>query len=54
VNRDERATHALPAPPSTPTLKEVCVGATDEQALEIARPYLKRVVSPALSQATES
>lgn len=39
--RDTRAAHDLPAALSTPVLKEVCVAATDEQALAIARPYLK-------------
>jgi alkanesulfonate monooxygenase SsuD/methylene tetrahydromethanopterin reductase-like flavin-dependent oxidoreductase (luciferase family) len=37
----ERAAHELPMPDTTPVLKEVCVAATDEQAIEIARPYLK-------------
>jgi alkanesulfonate monooxygenase SsuD/methylene tetrahydromethanopterin reductase-like flavin-dependent oxidoreductase (luciferase family) len=37
----ERAAHALPSPQTTPVLKEVCVAATDQQAMEIARPYLK-------------
>lgn len=36
----ERAAQGLPGPSSTPILKEVCVAATDEEALEIARPYL--------------
>jgi alkanesulfonate monooxygenase SsuD/methylene tetrahydromethanopterin reductase-like flavin-dependent oxidoreductase (luciferase family) len=39
--RVARAAHDLPAAPSTPVLKEVCVAATDEEALEVARPYLK-------------
>jgi alkanesulfonate monooxygenase SsuD/methylene tetrahydromethanopterin reductase-like flavin-dependent oxidoreductase (luciferase family) len=39
--RAERAQHNLPAPQSIPVLKEVCVAATDEQAVEVARPYLK-------------
>jgi alkanesulfonate monooxygenase SsuD/methylene tetrahydromethanopterin reductase-like flavin-dependent oxidoreductase (luciferase family) len=39
--REERAAHGFPAPESTPVLKEVCVARTDEEALEIARPYLK-------------
>ena len=38
---EERAAHDLPAPEITPVLKEVCVAATDEQAMEVARPYLK-------------
>lgn len=39
--RSERDEHGLPPAVSTPVLKEVCVAATDEQAVEIARPYLK-------------
>jgi alkanesulfonate monooxygenase SsuD/methylene tetrahydromethanopterin reductase-like flavin-dependent oxidoreductase (luciferase family) len=39
--REERSGHGLPAPSSTPILKDVFVAATDEQALETARPYLK-------------
>ena len=39
--RAARAEHGLPAAASTPVIKEVCVAATDEQALEVARPYLK-------------
>jgi alkanesulfonate monooxygenase SsuD/methylene tetrahydromethanopterin reductase-like flavin-dependent oxidoreductase (luciferase family) len=39
--RAERAAHKLPAASCTPVLKEVCVAPSDEQALEIARPYLK-------------
>ena len=39
--RAERVEHGLPAAASTPVLKEVCVAATDEQAVEVARPYLK-------------
>jgi alkanesulfonate monooxygenase SsuD/methylene tetrahydromethanopterin reductase-like flavin-dependent oxidoreductase (luciferase family) len=39
--RAERAQHNLPVPASIPVLKEVCVAATDEQAVEVARPYLK-------------
>ena len=37
----ERAARGLPMPETTPVLKEVCVAATDEEAMEIARPYLK-------------
>lgn len=37
----ERTAHGLPMPETTPVLKEVCVAATDEQATEIARPYLQ-------------
>ena len=40
--RAARAEHGLPAAAaSTPVIKEVCVAATDEEALEVARPYLK-------------
>jgi alkanesulfonate monooxygenase SsuD/methylene tetrahydromethanopterin reductase-like flavin-dependent oxidoreductase (luciferase family) len=39
--RLERAQHGLPAPAAVPVVKEVCVAATDEQAIEIARPHLK-------------
>jgi alkanesulfonate monooxygenase SsuD/methylene tetrahydromethanopterin reductase-like flavin-dependent oxidoreductase (luciferase family) len=39
--RAARAEHGLPAAASTPVIKEVCVAASDEQALEVARPYLK-------------
>jgi hypothetical protein len=39
--RAERAQHGLPAPASVPVFKEVCVAATDEQAVEIACPHLK-------------
>lgn len=39
--RSARAEYGLPAAASTPVLKEVCVAATDEQALDVARPYLK-------------
>jgi alkanesulfonate monooxygenase SsuD/methylene tetrahydromethanopterin reductase-like flavin-dependent oxidoreductase (luciferase family) len=39
--RAARAEHGLPAGGATPVLKEVCVAASDEQALEVARPYLK-------------
>jgi alkanesulfonate monooxygenase SsuD/methylene tetrahydromethanopterin reductase-like flavin-dependent oxidoreductase (luciferase family) len=39
--RATRGSHGRPAPASTPVLKEVCVAATDEEALEVARPYLK-------------
>ncbi len=35
--RDEREAGGRPAAASTPVLKEVCVAATDEEALEIAR-----------------
>ena len=38
---EERAAHDLPAPEITPVLKEVCVAASDEEAMEAARPYLK-------------
>jgi alkanesulfonate monooxygenase SsuD/methylene tetrahydromethanopterin reductase-like flavin-dependent oxidoreductase (luciferase family) len=41
VFRAARAAAALPPPQVTPVLKEVCVAATDEEALEAARPYLK-------------
>lgn len=41
IFREERATARLPEPSAGPVLKEVCVAATDEAALEIARPYLK-------------
>jgi alkanesulfonate monooxygenase SsuD/methylene tetrahydromethanopterin reductase-like flavin-dependent oxidoreductase (luciferase family) len=37
----ERTAHSLPIPQTTPVFKEVCVATTDEQATEIARPYLK-------------
>jgi alkanesulfonate monooxygenase SsuD/methylene tetrahydromethanopterin reductase-like flavin-dependent oxidoreductase (luciferase family) len=37
----ERAAHGLPAAPATPVIKEVCVAASDQAALEVARPYLK-------------
>jgi alkanesulfonate monooxygenase SsuD/methylene tetrahydromethanopterin reductase-like flavin-dependent oxidoreductase (luciferase family) len=39
--RAARAQYGLPAAATTPVLKEVCVAATDEHALELARPYLK-------------
>jgi len=39
--RAEREACGLPAAASTPVLKEVCVAATDEEALEVAGPYLK-------------
>jgi alkanesulfonate monooxygenase SsuD/methylene tetrahydromethanopterin reductase-like flavin-dependent oxidoreductase (luciferase family) len=39
--RAERAQRWLPAPAAVPVLREVCVAATDEQAIEIARPHLK-------------
>ena len=39
--RAARAEHGLSAAASTPVIKEVCVAATDEEALEVARPYLK-------------
>ena len=39
--RAARAEHGLPAAAATPALKEVCVAATDEEALEVAGPYLK-------------
>jgi alkanesulfonate monooxygenase SsuD/methylene tetrahydromethanopterin reductase-like flavin-dependent oxidoreductase (luciferase family) len=41
IFREERASAGRPAPTAGPVLKEVCVAATDEAALEIARPYLK-------------
>jgi alkanesulfonate monooxygenase SsuD/methylene tetrahydromethanopterin reductase-like flavin-dependent oxidoreductase (luciferase family) len=41
IFREERDAHGLPAPSAGPVLKEVCVAASDEAALEIARPYLK-------------
>jgi len=44
--RAARAEHGLPAAPSTPVLKEVCVAVTDEQALEIARPHLNHKYDP--------
>jgi len=37
----ERAACELPAATSTPVLKEVCVAASDEQAFDIARPFLE-------------
>ncbi len=37
----EREASGLPLGPVQPVLKEVCVAASDEAALEIARPYLK-------------
>jgi alkanesulfonate monooxygenase SsuD/methylene tetrahydromethanopterin reductase-like flavin-dependent oxidoreductase (luciferase family) len=39
--RAARAEHGLAAAASTPVIKEVCVAASDEEALEVARPYLK-------------
>jgi alkanesulfonate monooxygenase SsuD/methylene tetrahydromethanopterin reductase-like flavin-dependent oxidoreductase (luciferase family) len=39
--RQEREACGLPLGPVQPVLKEVCVAASDEEALEIARPYLK-------------
>jgi alkanesulfonate monooxygenase SsuD/methylene tetrahydromethanopterin reductase-like flavin-dependent oxidoreductase (luciferase family) len=39
--RAEREAGGLPQSVCTPVLKEVCVAATDDEALEIARPYLK-------------
>jgi alkanesulfonate monooxygenase SsuD/methylene tetrahydromethanopterin reductase-like flavin-dependent oxidoreductase (luciferase family) len=41
IYREERSAHSLPVAAATPVLKEVCVAATDDAALEIARPYLK-------------
>lgn len=41
IFREERAAHGLPDACATPVLKEVCVAATDEAALDIARPHLK-------------
>jgi alkanesulfonate monooxygenase SsuD/methylene tetrahydromethanopterin reductase-like flavin-dependent oxidoreductase (luciferase family) len=48
--RAARAEYGLPAATSTPVLKEVCVAATDEQALELARP---RPSSPTTSTDSE-
>ena len=39
--REQRSASGLPQATATPVLKEVCVAASDEAALEIARPYLK-------------
>lgn len=39
--KETRAASGLPAPVTTPVLKEVCVAETDEAALEIARPHLE-------------
>jgi len=39
--RAARTEHGLPAATITPVIKEVCVAATDEEALDVARPYLK-------------
>jgi alkanesulfonate monooxygenase SsuD/methylene tetrahydromethanopterin reductase-like flavin-dependent oxidoreductase (luciferase family) len=39
--RDERAAAGRSQAGATPVLKEVCVAASDEQALEVARPYLQ-------------
>ncbi|MBV8953664.1 MAG: LLM class flavin-dependent oxidoreductase [Solirubrobacterales bacterium] len=39
--RAERREHRRPEAATTPVLKEVCVAASDEEAVEIARPYLK-------------
>jgi alkanesulfonate monooxygenase SsuD/methylene tetrahydromethanopterin reductase-like flavin-dependent oxidoreductase (luciferase family) len=39
--RAEREAHGRPPAMATPVLKEVCVAASDEQALEVARPHLK-------------
>lgn len=41
IYREERRASRQPVDTPTPVLKEVCVAATDEAALEIARPYLK-------------
>jgi alkanesulfonate monooxygenase SsuD/methylene tetrahydromethanopterin reductase-like flavin-dependent oxidoreductase (luciferase family) len=41
IFREERAAHGLPQAGAGPVLKEVCVGTSDEAALEIARPHLK-------------
>jgi alkanesulfonate monooxygenase SsuD/methylene tetrahydromethanopterin reductase-like flavin-dependent oxidoreductase (luciferase family) len=41
IYHEERAACGLPAPAAAPVFKEVCVAATDEAAVEIARPYLK-------------
>jgi alkanesulfonate monooxygenase SsuD/methylene tetrahydromethanopterin reductase-like flavin-dependent oxidoreductase (luciferase family) len=41
IFREERAGAGLGPPAAGPVLKEVCVAATDEAAVEIARPYLK-------------
>ncbi len=39
--RDERTAAGCSEAGATPVLKEVCVAASDEQALEVARPYLE-------------
>jgi alkanesulfonate monooxygenase SsuD/methylene tetrahydromethanopterin reductase-like flavin-dependent oxidoreductase (luciferase family) len=41
IFREERAAHGRGDATAGPVLKEVCVAATDEAAVEIARPYLK-------------
>jgi alkanesulfonate monooxygenase SsuD/methylene tetrahydromethanopterin reductase-like flavin-dependent oxidoreductase (luciferase family) len=41
IFREERVAAGLGAATAGPVLKEVCVAATDEAAVEIARPYLK-------------
>jgi alkanesulfonate monooxygenase SsuD/methylene tetrahydromethanopterin reductase-like flavin-dependent oxidoreductase (luciferase family) len=38
---ETRAECGLPAPVTTPVLKEVCVAGTDEAAAEAARPFLE-------------
>jgi alkanesulfonate monooxygenase SsuD/methylene tetrahydromethanopterin reductase-like flavin-dependent oxidoreductase (luciferase family) len=38
---EERHAYGLPVDTPRPVLKEVCVAATDEAAVELARPYLK-------------
>jgi alkanesulfonate monooxygenase SsuD/methylene tetrahydromethanopterin reductase-like flavin-dependent oxidoreductase (luciferase family) len=42
IYREERAAAGCSDAGATPVLKEVCVAASDEQALEVARPYLRR------------
>jgi alkanesulfonate monooxygenase SsuD/methylene tetrahydromethanopterin reductase-like flavin-dependent oxidoreductase (luciferase family) len=41
IFREERLSHGHGDPAAGPVLKEVCVAATDEAAVEIARPYLQ-------------
>ena len=41
IFREERSAHGRGDATAGPVLKEVCVAATDEAAVEIARPYLK-------------
>ena len=42
IYRAERAGAGLPPAAVTPVIKEVCVAATDEEALSTARPHLQR------------